>query len=147
MIISCECKKYKFVVRAEDIGKDGRLVQCGVCDKQWFQEPPTLEEFKTLKDNYIQEDEEKLSKESSKKQSSTKNVPIKYKEKTKVDFNKLIITILIILIIGIFASFQFKDLILAQYPGSINYFSIIEEFGEYISKSISSFIDMLIPKN
>jgi predicted Zn finger-like uncharacterized protein len=147
MIISCECKKYKFVVRAEDIGKDGRLVQCGVCDKQWFQEPPTLEEFKTLKDNYIQEDEENLSKESSKKQSSTKNVPIKYKEKTKVDFNKLIITILIILIIGIFASFQFKDLILAQYPGSINYFSIIEEFGEYISKSISSFIDMLIPKN
>jgi predicted Zn finger-like uncharacterized protein len=147
MIISCECKKYKFVVRAEDIGKDGRLVQCGVCDKQWFQEPPTLEEFKTLKDNYIQEDEEKLSKESSKKQSSTKNVPIKYKEKTKVDFNKLIITILIILIIGIFASFQFKDLILAQYPGSINYFSIVEEFGEYISKSISSFIDMLIPKN
>jgi len=147
MIISCECKKYKFVVRAEDIGKDGRLVQCGVCDKQWFQEPPTLEEFKTLKDNYIQEDEENLSEESSKKQSSTKNVPIKYKEKTKVDFNKLIITILIILIIGIFASFQFKDLILAQYPGSINYFSIIEEFGEYISKSISSFIDMLIPKN
>jgi predicted Zn finger-like uncharacterized protein len=147
MIISCECKKYKFVVRAEDIGKDGRLVQCGVCDKQWFQEPPTLEEFKTLKDNYIQEDEENLSKESSKKQSSTKNVPIKYKEKTKVDFNKLIITILIILIIGIFASFQFKDLILAQYPGSINYFSIVEEFGEYISKSISSFIDMLIPKN
>jgi len=147
MIISCECKKYKFVVRAEDIGKDGRLVQCGVCDKQWFQKPPTLEEFKTLKDNYIQEDEEKLSKESSKKQSSTKNVPIKYKEKTKVDFNKLIITILIILIIGIFASFQFKDLILAQYPGSINYFSIVEEFGEYISKSISSFIDMLIPKN
>ena len=147
MIISCECKKYKFVVRAEDISKDGRLVQCGVCDKQWFQEPPTLEEFKTLKDNYIKEDDENVSKESSKKQASTKNVPIKYKQKTKIDFSKIFFTILIILVIGVFASFQFKDLILIKYPYSSNYFSIIEEFGEYISKNISSFIDMLIPKN
>jgi len=147
MIISCECKKYKFVVRAEDIGKDGRLVQCGVCDKQWFQEPPTLEEFKTLKDNYIKEDQENSSIEYSKKHSTTKNVPIKYKEKNNINFNNIFFTILIILIIGVFASFQFKDLILTQYPDSLNYFSIIEEFGEYISKNITAFINMLIPKN
>ncbi len=43
--------KYKFAVKAEEIGINGRVVQCGVCDEKWFQEPASSEEFKVLKDN------------------------------------------------------------------------------------------------
>ena len=123
--------------------------------KQYFEQLNKLgeignwreEDYITLKDNYIKEDQENSSIEYSKKHSTTKNVPIKYKEKNNINFNNIFFTILIILIIGVFASFQFKDLILTQYPDSLNYFSIIEEFGEYISKNITAFINMLIPKN
>ncbi|NBZ97355.1 MAG: hypothetical protein EBS46_01075, partial [Proteobacteria bacterium] len=48
MIIECACKKYKFAVKAEEIGINGRVVQCGVCDQKWFQEPASSEEFKVL---------------------------------------------------------------------------------------------------
>ena len=48
MIIECACKKYKFAVKAEEIGINGRVVQCGVCDEKWFQEPASSEEFKVL---------------------------------------------------------------------------------------------------
>ncbi len=49
MIIECACKKYKFAVKAEEIGVNGRVVQCGVCDQKWFQEPASTEEFRTSK--------------------------------------------------------------------------------------------------
>jgi len=59
MIIECACKKYKFAVKAEEIGINGRVVQCGVCDQKWFQEPASSEEFKTLKENFVKEEEKK----------------------------------------------------------------------------------------
>ena len=67
MIIECACKKYKFAVKAEEIGINGRVVQCGVCDEKWFQEPASSEEFKVLKDNHIKEEEKK--KEEAKNQN------------------------------------------------------------------------------
>ena len=33
MIIECACKKYKFAVKAEEIGINGRVVQCGVGER------------------------------------------------------------------------------------------------------------------
>ena len=68
MIIECACKKYKFAVKAEEIGINGRVVQCGVCDQKWFQEPASSEEFKVLKENHIKEEEEKKKKLKIKKQ-------------------------------------------------------------------------------
>ena len=70
MIIECACKKYKFAVKAEEIGINGRVVQCGVCDQKWFQEPASSEEFKVLKENHIKEEEEK--KEKAKNQKTIK---------------------------------------------------------------------------
>jgi len=70
MIIECACKKYKFAVKAEEIGINGRVVQCGVCDEKWFQEPASSEEFKVLKDNHIKEEEKK--KEEAKNQKPKK---------------------------------------------------------------------------
>tara|TARA_B100000963_G_scaffold341517_1_gene341300 strand:- start:1585 stop:1923 length:339 start_codon:yes stop_codon:yes gene_type:complete len=38
MIISCECG-IQFEVGKNEIPKEGRNVQCGVCNKVWFQTP------------------------------------------------------------------------------------------------------------
>jgi len=38
MIISCECG-IQFEVSKKDIPKEGRNVQCGVCNATWFQKP------------------------------------------------------------------------------------------------------------
>ena len=39
MIITCKCKKYEFEVNKNEIPKEGRDVQCGVCNEVWFQTP------------------------------------------------------------------------------------------------------------
>ena len=38
MLIDCICGESKFAINAEQIGFDGRLVKCGKCGKEWFQE-------------------------------------------------------------------------------------------------------------
>ena len=38
MLIDCICGESKFAINAEQIGLDGRLVKCGKCGKEWFQE-------------------------------------------------------------------------------------------------------------
>ena len=74
MIIECACKKYKFAVKAEEIGINGRVVQCGVCDQKWFQEPASTEEFKTLKENSIKEEEIKKEKVQNQKPNMKKKL-------------------------------------------------------------------------
>ena len=37
-IIDYICGESKFAINAEQIGFDGRLVKCGKCGKEWFQE-------------------------------------------------------------------------------------------------------------
>ena len=39
MIVSCICGKYEFEVNKNDIPKEGRNVQCGICNETWFQTP------------------------------------------------------------------------------------------------------------
>ena len=39
MIITCICGKYEFEVKKNELPKEGRNVQCGVCNKKWFQTP------------------------------------------------------------------------------------------------------------
>ena len=39
MIIQCESCSRKFVVKDEDIPKEGRMVQCSNCSQEWFQTP------------------------------------------------------------------------------------------------------------
>ena len=46
MIIECACKKYKFAVKAEEIGINGRVVQCGVCDENGFKNQQVLKNLK-----------------------------------------------------------------------------------------------------
>ena len=150
MIIECACKKYKFAVKAEEIGINGRVVQCGVCDEKWFQEPASTEEFKALKENSIKQEEEK--KEKAKNQKTIKEkpgknyVPIKYENKSKINYTKIFLTILIISIIGIAVSFENREYILSKNPGLADFFSLLEELVEYFKKYYSDIIEAFIPK-
>ena len=150
MIIECACKKYKFAVKAEEIGINGRVVQCGVCDEKWFQEPASSEEFKVLKDNHIKEEEKKKEEaknQKPKKEKSGKNyIPIKYENKSKINYSKIFLTILIISIIGIAVGFENREYILNKNPEFADFFSLLEEFVEYLKINYSDIINAFIPK-
>ena len=150
MIIECACKKYKFAVKAEEIGINGRVVQCGVCDEKWFQEPASSEEFKVLKDNHIKEEEKKKEEaknQKPKKEKPEKNyIPIKYENKSKINYSKIFLTILIISIIGMAISFENREYILNKNPEFADFFSLLEEFVEYLKINYSDIINAFIPK-
>ena len=150
MIIECACKKYKCAVKAEEIGINGRVVQCGVCDQKWFQEPASTEEFKTLKENSIKEEEikkEKVQNQKPIKEKSTKNyIPIKYENKSKINYTKIFLTILIITIIGTAVSFENREYILSKNPELADFFSLLEEFVEYLKKYYSDIIEAFVPQ-
>ena len=42
MIIDCICGLKKFEVNSDQIPSEGRQVKCGVCSKEWFYKPDTL---------------------------------------------------------------------------------------------------------
>jgi len=150
MIIECACKKYKFAVKAEEIGINGRVVQCGVCDEKWFQEPASTEEFKTLKENSIKEEEikkEKVQNQKPIKEKPGKNyIPIKYENKSKINYTKIFLTILIITIIGTAVSFENREYILSKNPELADFFSLLEEFVEYLKKYYSDIIEAFVPQ-
>ena len=150
MIIECACKKYKFAVKAEEIGINGRVVQCGVCDQKWFQEPASSEEFKVLKEIQIKEGEEKKEKAKNQKpikEKSGKNyVPIKYENKSKINYTKIFLTILIISTIGIAISFENREYILSKNPELADFFSLLEEFVEYLKQYYLDIIEAFTPK-
>ena len=150
MIIECACKKYKFEVKAEEIGINGRVVQCGVCDQKWFQEPASSEEFKVLKEIHIKEEEEKKEKAKNQKpikEKSGKNyVPIKYENKSKINYTKIFLTILIISTIGIAISFENREYILSKNPELADFFSLLEEFVEYLKQYYLDIIEAFTPK-
>ena len=149
MIIECACKKYKFAVKAEEIGINGRVVQCGVCDEKWFQEPASSEEFKVLKDNHIKEEEKKKEEAKKKpiKEKPGKNyIPIKYENKSKINYSKILLTILIISIIGIAIGFENREYILNKNPEFADFFSLLEEFVEYLKIYYSDIIEIFNPK-
>ncbi len=150
MIIECACKKYKFAVKAEEIGISGRVVQSGVCDEKWFQEPASSEEFKVLKDNHIKEEEKKKEEaknQKPKKEKPGKNyIPIKYENKSKINYNKIFLTILIISIIGIAVGFENREYILNKNPEFTDFFGLLEEFVEYLKIYYSDIIEVFNPK-
>ena len=150
MIIECACKKYKFAVKAEEIGINGRVVQCGVCDQKWFQEPASSEEFKVLKEIHIKEEEEKKEKAKNQKpikEKSGKNyVPIKYENKSKINYTKIFLTILVISTIGIAISFENREYILSKNPKLADFFSLLEEFVEYLKQYYLDIIEAFTPK-
>jgi predicted Zn finger-like uncharacterized protein len=148
MIIECACKKYKFAVKAEEIGMNGRVVQCGVCDQKWFQEPASTEEFKKLKENSLKNKEinEEINNLKIEKSITKKNYfPIKYKNKSKFNFNKIFIIIFVILIICLILLYENKEQIMIKYPNLSDIYNLLDEFIEYLKEYYDDFIKILFP--
>ena len=62
MIINCKSCSRKFIVRDEDIPKEGRNVQCGYCSVTWHQMPviikPTTQKKLKLQKTVVESDDE-----------------------------------------------------------------------------------------
>ncbi len=137
MIITCECKKYKYLVNAEDIGPTGRLVQCGMCSKQWFQEAATNEQIKTS--NEIQK---QIAKQDNNKKLSPKNVPAKYNEK-QTTFDIVFSLILVAVLCLIVISDIFRKQILNFSQNFNSYYDILDLAKEYIDYCVQRILNML----
>lgn len=148
MIIECACKKYKFAVRAEEIGVNGRVVQCGVCDQKWFQEPASTEEFKLLKENLVKEKENIETKAENKKNLKDKDkknyIPIKYKDKSNTSYFKILIIIFIIFV-GLIFMYENRALLSGQYPQLSEFSVLFEEFVEYLNQYYKDFLEIFFP--
>ena len=130
MIITCPCGEKKFEIDQKLIPSEGRMLQCGSCDRQWFfkinipekkivnEEILTSKEVKNKEINSINSstsDETKISKEEV---SSETYKASKIEKKTKRNSNFL--NILLVIIISITALIlvldTFKDNLETVFP-------------------------------
>jgi hypothetical protein len=124
-------------------------VQCGVCDQKWFQDPASTEESRILKENILRDEEikEEINKSKREKNIIKKNyVPIKYKSKSKFNFNKILIINLIILIISLILFYENKEQLIIKYPNLSDIYNLLDEFIEYLKENYNDFIKILFPK-
>ena len=108
MIITCPGCKKKFEIDQKLIPSEGRMLQCGSCDRQWFfkinvPEKKIVNE-ETSTSEKVEKDETKISKE--KISSETYNAS-KTKKKPKRNYNFL--NILLVVIISIIALILILD--------------------------------------
>ncbi|MFN5133332.1 MAG: hypothetical protein ACK5D6_04455, partial [Candidatus Fonsibacter sp.] len=73
-------------------------------------------------------------------------VPIKYKNKSKFNFNKIFIIIFIILIICLILFYENKEQIIIKYTSLSDIYNLLDEFIEYLKEYYSDFIKILFPK-
>ena len=126
MIITCPCGDKKFTVDASLIPQEGRTLQCGFCERQWFfKTENTEEEIKVLEKKIPEpaiKDNKNLSENIKKNipdvEDHNKNSLNKTKEETskkvkkKNDVNYL--KILIVIIISFIALILILDTFKAQ---------------------------------
>ena len=114
MIINCPCGEKKFQIDDKLIPINGRLLQCGSCDKSWFFKPQENKEIIKTEiidipqniNNQITENnikKKKIDKNKYQNNDITRNYELtKYKKKTKFSFTKLL-SYLIVFIISFIA--------------------------------------------
>ena len=95
MIVECPNCNKKFELPIDKIGSQGRLLQCGKCDKQWFFSPnesvyednSTIKDSDEVNDNELSDYNKNLKKPEPEKKENTriKKVNDQNKEDLKVD--------------------------------------------------------------
>ena len=108
MIIACPNCKKKFEIDQKLIPSEGRMLQCGSCDRQWFfkinvPEKKIVNE-EMLTSEKVEKDETKISKEKISSETYNTN---KTKKKPKRNYNFL--NILLVVIISIIALILILD--------------------------------------
>lgn len=128
MIINCKCKKYAFNIPDDSISNEGRIVQCGFCDEQWFHKNENSnEEISSSTFNLEIPIPHKNLKEVKKSTSKDKSS----------NFYSIIFTSLLF-ISALFAGIHFnKDLILLNFPFLSGFFEASDIVKEIITQIIN----------
>lgn len=128
MIINCKCKKYAFNIPDDSIINEGRIVQCGFCDEQWFHKNENNnEEISSSTFNLEIPIPHKNLKEVKKSTSKDKSS----------NFYSIIFTSLLF-ISALFAGIHFnKDLILLNFPFLSGFFEASDIVKEIITQIIN----------
>ena len=127
MIITCPCGEKKFEIDQKLIPTEGRMLQCGSCDRQWFFK---LNIVKKVIDDEIKIKEKSDDKvnsetidESTKEEINTKtHIPNldKKKEKSKVNYLNILLVVIISFIAFILVLETFKNQLISIFP-NINF--------------------------
>jgi len=140
MIISCEACNKKFEINSNLIPSEGRMLQCGSCNNQWFYKKKLKKEKKLILEKPKVKIEKNVPEDTEELISQAENVLIKktYKQtfKSKINILSFLILFLITLISIIIIADTFKDPINMFIPG---FDSILDNLYE-ILKDIFLFI-------
>ena len=132
MFIECvKCNK-KFVVEDNQIPLNGRLLQCGSCQYEWF--------FKPDKNNINQEILLKIDNEEDSKTEKQKNTEVHLNQKIEKDNYKKLLNNLLIIIITFIAIIividTFKESLSLLLPGLTpllnNFYSILYDLQLFV---------------
>ena len=113
MIIACKCGKYEFEVSKNEIPKEGRNVQCGVCNETWFQTP------------------------YEKKNKITEVSPLSF----SLIRTAFYLLLFILTLAGIMN--MLKDYLITNVPETSNYYLFVQHMVEQIFKNISNLLIFL----
>ena len=122
MIITCPCNKKEFEVDASLIPTEGKLLQCGACDRKWFFQKEVEIEKKELPierisiEDKIQEIPKKIEDIIVEAENTKKDIAIK-KNIPKVSFLNKLLIIFISFIALIVLLDTFKTQIMIFLPG------------------------------
>ena len=126
MIIDCKCQKYKLDIPDEAISANGRVVKCGFCDEEWFQENnQEKSEMNGFNNEIIL---------PGKKPTKDINNTTTHKKDSFYSVILIIILVLSILFAGILSN---KDLILTSYPSLLGFFEASDILKEVIIQNIN----------
>ena len=121
MIISCEACNKKFEINSNLIPPEGRMLQCGSCNNQWFYKKKLKKEKKLILKKPKVKIEKNVPEDTEELITQAENVLIKktYKQtsKSKINFLSFLIVFLITLICIIIIADTFKDKINMFIPG------------------------------
>ena len=122
MIITCPCNKKEFEVDASLIPTEGKLLQCGACDRKWFfqKEVEIKEKELPIERISIEDKIQKVPKKTEdiivEAENTKKDIAIK-KNISKVSFLNKLLIIFISLIALIVLLDTFKTQIMIFLPG------------------------------
>ena len=122
MIITCPCNKKEFEVDASLIPREGKLLQCGACDRKWFFQKEVEIKEKELPierisiEDKIQEIPKKTEDIIVEAENTKKDIAIK-KNIPKVSFLNKLLIIFISFIALIVLLDTFKTQIMIFLPG------------------------------
>ena len=121
MIISCEACNKKFEINSNLIPPEGRMLQCGSCNNQWFYKKKLKKEKKLILEKPKVKIEKNVPEDTEELITQAENVLIKktYKQtsKSKINILSFLIVFLITLICIIIIADTFKDKINMFIPG------------------------------